>query len=144
MNRGLVALLAAALPAVALAQTYKWKDEYGQTHFTQIPPRTGTYEVIGAPPPPSDAPNQEALNKSLKDAENAAPAQEAAAEAEAKRQAARQEACKAALERIAFLDAHPLRRLATTDAQGNVSRMTQEEFDRQRAAEQDKASKNCD
>lgn len=144
MNRGFLVIVAAALPALALAQTYKWKDEYGQVHFTQIPPKSGAYELIGPPPPPAASPNQEALNKSLEDAQKAEPERQRAAEQEAQRQAARQEACKQALERIAWLDAHPLRRLATTDAQGNVSRMTQEEFDRQRAAEQDKATKNCD
>lgn len=144
MKRGFLAVLVAALPAVALAQTYKWKDEYGQVHFTQIPPKNGTYEVVGPAPPPSDAPNQESLNKSLQDAVKAQPEQQKAADAAAQQQAQRQELCKSALERMAYLDAHPSRRMATADAQGNVSRMTPEEHDRQRAAEQEKANKYCD
>lgn len=145
MKRGCWIVLLAALPLAALAQTYKWKDQYGQVHFSQFPPKDGKAEIIGAPPPPvSSSPNQDTLNKSFADAQKAEPERQKAADAAAQLQAQRQEACRQAIERTAYLDAHTPRRLATTDANGNVSRMTEEEFARQRAAEQDKIKQNCD
>ena len=145
MNRGPWIVLLAALPLAAAAQTYKWKDERGQVHFTQLPPKAGQpYEMIGPPPPPSSAPNQDALNQSLEAAQKAAPERQKAAEQAAQRAAQRQENCRQALERIAFLDARGPRRLATTDDKGTPSRMTEEEFRRQRAVEEDRVKQNCD
>jgi len=145
MNRGLWLVLLAALPLAAQAQTYKWKDERGQVHFTQLPPKAGQpYELIGPTPPPSDAPNQEALNQSLEAAQKAAPEQQKAAEQAAKRQAQRQENCRQAIERLAYLDSRGPRRLGTTDDKGVSSRMTEEEFQRRRAAEDEKIKQNCD
>ena len=144
MNRRVLALAVAALPLAAFAQMYKWKDQYGQVHFSQVPPKDAKAELIGAPPPPSSNPNQDTLNKSLSDTQKAEPEKQKAAEAAAQQQARRQESCRQAIERVAYLDAHTPRRLATTDEKGNVSRMSEEEFARQRAAEQDKFKQNCD
>lgn len=144
MKRGFLVLAAAALPLAALAQTYKWKDEHGQVHFTQVPPKSGRYEVIGAPPPPASAPNQEALNKALDESVKAEPERQKAATEAAQQLAQRQENCKQALERLAYLDARTPRRLSYTDAQGNVTRMSDEEFQKRRAAAQEKIQQNCD
>ena len=144
MNRR-VWILLAALPLAAHAQTYKWKDARGQMHFTQVPPPAGTaYERIGPAAAPNAAPNQDALNKSLDQAEKDAPGRQKAAEQADAIQAARKQNCMNALERIAYLDAHTPRRLATQDEKGNVSRMTDEEFRRQRAAEDERVRQNCD
>lgn len=142
LRSGLVLL--ALLPCALPAQTYRWVDEAGQVHYTQIPPKSGPYSVIGPAPPPGAAPNQEALNQSLEESIKAEPEQQAAAEAAAQQQAQRQENCRQALVRLAYLDARTARRLGTTDAQGNIARMTEEEFQAQRAAEQDKIKQNCD
>jgi len=144
MKRTLLVATLAALPLAALAQTYKWKDARGQVHFTQVPPRTGTYEVITPAATATSSPNQEALNESLEKARKAEPEQQKAAEKVAAQQAQRQEKCKQALERIAYMDARTPRRLGVKDEQGNTSRMTQEDFDQQRAAWQQQASQNCD
>ena len=144
MRRALLVLVAAALPLAAHAQMYKWKDQYGQIHFTQLPPKDAKAEIISGPPPPSLNPNQDALNKSLGDAQKASPEKQKSAEVAAQQQAQRQENCRQAIERVAYLDAHTPRRLATKDESGNVSRMSDEEFARQRAAEQDRIKQNCD
>lgn len=136
-------LLLALLPVAAGAATYKWKDANGNTHYSEVPPRKGAYETLGSPPPPLAAPNQDAINQSMQQDIKAAPERQQAAAAAAQQQAQKQENCRAAVERIAWLDARQPRRLATTDEAGNVSRMSQEEFDRQRAVEQQKADKNC-
>lgn len=136
-------LLIAALPLSAAGAMYKWKDSAGNMHFTQVPPRSGAYEVFGPAPPPMAAPNQDSINQQMQRDIQAGPAQQQAAEDAARQQAQRQDACRAAIERIAWLEARTPRRLATTDAAGTPSRMTQEEFDRQRGVEQQKADQNC-
>ena len=143
MKRALFLATLAVLPLAALAQTYKWKDARGQVHYTQVPPRSGAYEVITSAAPPAPAPNQEALNQSLEKAQKAAPEEQKAAEKLAAQQAQRQDKCKQALERIAYMDARTPRRLGVKDEQGNSSRMSQEDFDKQRAAWQQQADQNC-
>lgn len=135
----------ALLPLAAQAATYKWRDANGRLVFTQLPPAQGVpYEVIGGAPPPATAPNQDALNQSLQQSQREEPRRQQAAEASAAIAAARQQNCINAIERIAYLDAQTPRRLAVTDDKGNVARMTEEEFRRQRAAEEDKVKQFCD
>lgn len=137
--------LAALLPLAADAATYRWRDANGRLVFTQLPPAAGVpYEVLGDAAPPADAPNQDALNQSLQQSQREEPQRRQAAEQAAAIAEARQKNCIGAIERIAFLDANPPRRLAVTDAQGNVARMSEEEHARQRAAEQDRMRQNCD
>jgi hypothetical protein len=137
-------LVLGALPSLALAQTYKWVDEKGQLHYTQTPPVNRKYDVIGSLPPPSTSnSNQEDLNKSLeRDIKDRPKLEEAAAKAEQEK-AKRQETCKKAMEQLAYLESRTARRLSTTDAEGNYSRMTEEQFQERRAAEQKKISQNC-
>lgn len=136
-------LVLGVLPSLTMAQTYRWVDEKGQLHYTQTPPVNRKYDVIGPAPPPSTS-NQEDLNKSLeKDIKERPKQQEAAAKAE-QEQAKRQEACKKAIEQLAYLEARTARRLSTTDAQGNYSRMTEEQFQERRAAEQKRIDENCE
>jgi hypothetical protein len=143
VKRAWVLAVATALPLTALAQAYKWKDENGQIHFSQLPPKGIESEMVGGAPPPLSNPNQEELDKALTDAQKAAPDREKAAADLAAQQAKRQETCRASIERLAYLDAHTPRRLATTDESGKAARMSDEEFTRQRAAEQDKINQNC-
>lgn len=142
MKRAWLLLVLAALPSLAAAQTYRWVDETGQLHYTQTPPVNRQYDVIGPAPPPS-ASNQDDLNKNLEqDIKDRPKRQEDAAKAE-QQQAKRQESCKKAMEQLAYLEARTARRLSTTDAQGNVSRLTEEQFQERRAAEQQKIKDNC-
>ena len=142
MNRPIVLLLA-ALPVVAAAQSYKWTDERGQVHYTQVPPKSGDYSIIGAPPPPSASPNQDALNQALDKDIKAQPERDASAEKMREQVAQREAACKKALDRVAYLDAQTPRRLGVTDDKGNTSRMSEEEFARRRSQAQEEANKNC-
>jgi hypothetical protein len=144
MKRLSAVALIAALPLLAWAQTYKWVDEKGQVHYTQVPPRSGKYQTIQPAQPPAAAPNQDALNQSLQDTVRKGPEQQKAAEQAAAKQAQRQEACRKALEQVAYMDARTARRLGTKDESGNTARMSEEEFARQRAAWQEQAAKNCE
>lgn len=142
MKRAWLLLVLAALPSLAAAQTYRWVDETGQLHYTQTPPVNRQYDVIGPAPPPS-ASNQDDLNKNLEqDIKDRPKQQEEAAKAE-QQQVKRQESCKKAMEQLAYLESRTARRLSTTDAQGNVSRLTEEQFQERRTAEQQKIKDNC-
>ena len=142
--RGISFALALGCALAAQAETYKWKDQYGQVHYSQFPPKDAKAETITAPAMPGTSPNQESLNKAQQDAQKAEPEKKRAAEAAALEQERRQNNCRSAIERLAYLDAHAPNRIATKDDQGNVQRMTPEEHARQRAAEQDKMKANCD
>lgn len=144
MNRLLLLVAVAALPLAAHAQTYKWKDGRGQVHYTQVPPRGGArYEVISPAPEPGPAPNQDTLTQAYGEDVKAAPAQQQAEEKAAALLAQKQERCRQAVESIAYMDARTPRRLGVKDEAGNTSRMTQEDFDKQRAAWQAQADQNC-
>jgi hypothetical protein len=144
MNRHLILLLA-ALPLTALAQTtYKWKDANGQLHFSQTPPKDQKYETVGAPPPPASNPNQDALNKSLEADRREAPKREQAEQLAAQQQAQRQENCRKAIERVAFYDSHPPRKIRAPDEQGGMTPMTEDAWARERAGAQDRVREYCD
>jgi len=128
----LAGLLLAAAPALALAQVYRWVDDRGQVHYSQVPPPGRAAQPIGAPPPPQAAPNQENLNQSLKEANEAAPKAKAEAERLAQTQASLDDYCRQLREQLAYLDAKTARRLGATDDKGNVTRVTEEEFQQRR------------
>lgn len=142
MPRSLAVLLL-ALPVAAGAQVYRWKDASGQVHYSQVPPPGAETRALPPPPPPSASPNQDALNKSLQDATKAEPkAREEAAKA-AEAQASRQRECQSLREQVAFMDQNTPRRMTTTDAQGNVSRVTTEQFDARKAELQSRMASVC-
>ncbi|WP_067563672.1 DUF4124 domain-containing protein [Halofilum ochraceum] len=55
-----IASLLSLIPAVAMAEVYKWVDEDGVTHYSQQPPPSGTPTVItpDAAPPTDTAERQ--------------------------------------------------------------------------------------
>lgn len=126
-------LLLAALPLAASAQAYRWVDEKGQVHYSQTPPPGKDAQPVGPPPPPSASPNQESLNRSLEDGKAAEPDQRAQADRTAQAQQAVEQQCRQAREQLAYMDEKTSRRLGTTDEQGNVSRVTEEQFQARRA-----------
>jgi len=136
-------VLLAALPLAAAAQVYRWVDDKGQVHYTQTPPPGKNAEQVGAPPPPADAPNQDALNQSLQADKAAEPGRRAEAERAAQAQAQLEQQCRQAREQLAYMDEKTARRLGTTDEQGNVSRVTEEQFQARRAELQRVISERC-
>jgi hypothetical protein len=127
-----LALALAMAPVLATAQVYRWVDDRGQVHYSQVPPPGKSAEQVGAPPPPAAAPNQESLNQSLKDAGAAAPAQKAEADRMAQNQAALEQFCKQTREQLAYLDAKTPQRITTTNDKGEVSRISEPEFQQRR------------
>ena len=139
----LLALLLLALPIAAGAQVYRWKDKNGQVHYSQVPPPGAEARTLAPPPPPSASPNQDALNKSLQDAAKAEPKAREEAIKAAEAQASRQRECQSLREQIAYMDQNTARRMTTTDAQGNVSRVTTDQFDARKAELQSRMSSVC-
>ena len=146
MNRALrfpLWLLLAALPLTAGAQAYRWVDEKGQVHYSQTPPPGKNAQPVGAPPPPAASPNQDAINQSLEADRAAQPARQAEAARTAQAQDQMQQQCRQAREQLAYMDEKTSRRLGTTDEQGNVSRVTEEQFQERRAELQRVISERC-
>jgi hypothetical protein len=133
----------ALLPLAAGAQAYRWVDEKGQVHYSQVPPPGAKTRTIVPPPGPSASPNQDALNKSLaeqqagegKRREEAGKSEQARAEREAQ--------CRQAREQLAFMDANPPIRMTTTDDKGNVARVTEEQHRARRAELQKAVADRC-
>ncbi|MGH8481411.1 MAG: DUF4124 domain-containing protein [Nevskiaceae bacterium] len=136
-------LLLAALPLAAGAEVYRWVDEKGQVHYTQTPPPGKDAEAVAPPRPPADAPNQDALNKSLEADKAAEPGRRTEADRAAQAQDQLEQQCRQAREQLAYMDAKTARRLGTTDEQGNVSRVTEEQFQERRAELQRVISERC-
>jgi hypothetical protein len=143
MNKTLTLLLC-GLPLAASAQIYKWTDANGQVHFSQNPPKQGSYQDVTPqgpisgtstdssgrplPPPPrgngsssSSAPAQQALRASADNAER----------------------CAKANERISYLQEKTAHRLFVTGDDGQPARMTDEQFDQQLQDARDAAAKYC-
>jgi len=139
----LLALALAATPMLAAGEVYRWVDDRGQVHYSQVPPTGRDAQPIGPPAAPQAAPNQDALNQSLKDAAAAEPKKKAEADRIAQNQANLEEYCKQLREQVAYLDAKTSRRLGTTDEQGNVSRVTEEQFQERRNELLQKISESC-
>lgn len=55
MNVFLLLLCLLATPVAALAGTYRWVDENGQTHFGDRPPAGAASDEVSVAPPPVDA-----------------------------------------------------------------------------------------
>lgn len=122
----------ALLPLSAAAQAYRWVDEKGQVHYSQVPPPGRSARPVGPPPPASAAPNQDSLNRSLADDKEAEPGKRAEAERLNQAHAQREQQCRQAREQLAYMDEKTARRLGTTDEQGNVARVTEEQFQARR------------
>jgi hypothetical protein len=133
----------ALLPLAAGAQAYRWVDEKGQVHYSQVPPPGRSAQAVGPPPPAAAAPNQDALNQSLADEKSAEPEKRAEAERMNQAHAQREQQCRQAREQLTYMEAKTARRLGTTDEQGNVSRVTEEQFQQRRAELQKAISEAC-
>lgn len=125
-------LVAALLPAVAGAQAYRWVDEKGQVHYSQVPQPGKNAQPVGPAAPPSAAPNQDALNRSLDESKESEAGKRTAAERAAQAQQQVDAQCRQAREQLSYMDEKTARRMGTTDEQGNVSRVTEEQFQSRR------------
>ena len=140
MNKTL-ALLLCGLPLAASAQIYRWTDANGQVHFSQNPPKVGTYTDVtptapvsgtemGPKPPPRFAQREGSSGGAATQASLQARADDA-------------ERCAKANERISFMQEKTAHRLFVTGDDGQPARMTDEQFDQQLKDAQAAAGKYC-
>jgi hypothetical protein len=135
--------LVALLPLAALADTYRWVDARGQVHYSQTRPTSGDYTTVGPVTPPSAAPNQDELGKAMeRGIKDDAKGKERDVQ-EAQNKSAKDNRCKTAQERLAYLQAKTAHRLMTTDPQGNPVRMSDETFQQEVDAAQQKIKQDC-
>lgn len=118
-----------ALSGQSYAVVYKWVDENGQTHFSQTPPEQSEVEVIKTQPSP--AVDVEKSQKEIDDlikqqAEDDKIKQQQKQEQQQKAEQAKAKAenCKTARKNLKTYQDNPGRRM--TDAEGNVTRPSEE------------------
>ena len=117
------------LSPITSAEIYKWTDENGDTHYSQIPPNTDVNVETVKPPPSVDT---DAAVKNLKTRqevadglrENRLTAKDEKAKAKAEKEQKKQQ-CQQLNERLKTLINRP--RANKQDESGNLVRMTEEE-----------------
>jgi hypothetical protein len=140
MNRT-IALLLCSLPlAVSAQQIYKWTDANGTVHFSQNPPKDGSYSDVTPQQPVSGAwTGGSHSSRPSMPSESSSSGNNASQQAKADNE----ERCAKARERVSFLQEHPAHRLFVTGDDGQPARMTDEQFDQQMKDAQEAADKYC-
>jgi hypothetical protein len=136
-------LIALACPLGVAAQAYKWVDDYGQVHYTQIPPTGKKAEAARAAAPAPGSPNQESLNQALTQAQRDEARKKQEAEKTAAAQAQRAQECKSWQEQLTYLDSTPPNRMMTTDEAGTPARVTEGQHEQRRNQLQQALREKC-
>ena len=136
MRLAALLLAAAALP-VSASNVYKWTDAQGQVHYTQTPPRSGSYSSQSqrSLQPGASTASPAPQPKPVEAAKTASAATGESADNKAKR-------CAAAKERQAFLASTIPRRLMVTGPDGQPARMTEEQY-AEAVSKAQEAGKGC-
>ena len=139
-----LALLLLCLPALAAAgEIHRWVDAQGRVHYTQTPPPGAKTERQREAPAVGSSPAQAAIQGYNAEASKVAEARAKATakqEAEAQRRA---ELCQRAQTNLATLENRPPNRVMTVDAEGQRSRMDEQQYNTALAESRAVASKNC-
>lgn len=130
----------------AFAEIYKWVDENGQTHYTQQAPRDVPATVIKTPPPPAIDPNiaqqqVDDLIKQQESEEKMSIEQQNQQKIAAENKAEQEKNCKIAQQQLQQYQNNPGRRIM--DADGNVTRLTEEERQQKIKEAQENVTKYC-
>jgi hypothetical protein len=137
-----ITAFALLLPATAMAQIYRWTDSSGQIHYSQTPPDEGSYERVNpaAGPTGSDGGGVRSFLSGTDKAEaEAAKVHQQQLQAKADKA----ERCAKARERISFLEQNTAHRLMVKGADGQPSRMTNEQFDQEVGEARKAETANC-
>lgn len=137
-----IAMLLCGLPlAVSAQQIYKWVDANGQVHFSQNPPKDGSYQNVTPQEPVSGTTTggTHTAHTSWPSSSSSSGGNNAALQSKTDDE----ERCAKARERISFLQEKTAHRLMVTGDDGQPARMTDEQFDEQLKDAQDAADKYC-
>ena len=139
--------LALVFAMAVQADAYKWIDDDGDVIYSQTPPVDKPYEKMGTPPPPSM--NPEAAKKQVESLIEAQKATDKAREEEQQKQQQEQlaaealaEICRVAKYNLQQYQNNPGRRMM--DAQGNVTRPTEEERQQKISTLQQQVNQFCE
>jgi hypothetical protein len=130
----------------AFAEIYKWVDENGQTHYSQQAPRDIPATVIKTPPPPAIDPNiaQQQVDELItqQEAEDQVQLeQQNQQKIEAEKVADQQKNCEIAKQQLEQYQNNPGRRIM--DADGNLTRLAEEERQQKTQESQENVTKYC-
>ncbi len=130
------------------AGAYRWVDENGVTHYSQVPPPDKAATRIAPPPPPPAGSGQttwDKLDVRLQNAELRKEEQQKQRQEEqksAEKQAARQKNCNAARRNLEILQGSPRRMIRLPN--GEYRRLTAEEREEQMARARERIDEFCD
>lgn len=134
MNSRTRLVLACLLPlcvatAVQAATAYRWVDSNGQVHYGQVPPKSGSYDVIQGSRPATPATSAPASGGAVKPDDQRA--RERAfierADAERKAKSEAKEQCAAARKQLNDFERRANAPLATVGEDGKITPLTQDE-----------------
>lgn len=130
----------------AFAEIYKWVDEDGQTHYSQQAPRDIPATVIKTPPPPAIDPNiaQQQVDDLIQQQESEEKMgleQQNQQKIAAENKADQEKNCNIAQQQLQQYQNNPGRRIM--DADGNVTRLTEEERQQKIKEAQENVTKYC-
>jgi len=130
----------------AYADVYKWVDDEGNTNYSQQAPKDQQVELIKAPPPPALSPEiaQQQVDELIEQQNSLTQAKQEQRQLD--KQAAsdkqqREDYCKTSRQNLQQLKNSPGRRMV--DAEGNVTRPSEEERQQKIAKLQQDIQENC-
>jgi hypothetical protein len=134
------------LATVTLADTYKWIDDNGDTHYTQQAPHGISSTIIKAPPPPTIDPNlaQKQVDKLIQQQQSEDELRLKAkkqSKVDANNNAKQQKNCGIAQQQLQQYQDNPGRR--TFDSKGNATMPTEEQRQQKIVESQKKINKYC-
>ncbi|HEV2111828.1 MAG TPA: DUF4124 domain-containing protein [Gammaproteobacteria bacterium] len=141
------ALLLAVSGAAAFAdQVYRWVDKDGHVHYSQTPPASTdvnaqTLNITPPAPDPTTLRNEQTLAKQIDEKNKQAQDAQQKAQADAQKQAQQKQQCDSLRSRLQILLQSA--RLATVDAQGNKTYVSDDARAKQEQQLQDQISKDC-
>lgn len=139
-------ILSSLFTTTAFAEIYKWLDKNGQTHYSQQAPRGIPSTLIKAPPPPALNPDiaqqhiDELINQQQTE-DQLRLEQKNQQRAEAENETNLETNCNTAQQQLQQYQNNPGRK--SIDADGNVTRLTEEERQQQIQELQEKVTKYC-
>ena len=138
--------LALGATLAAADQVYKWTDSQGHVHFSQTPPASTTAGVqpmnVAPPPPdPQSLQNQQNLVQAQQDQQQKAKDEADKNKPDPKAEAAKKQRCDGLRSRLVMLQ--QMGRVASTDAQGNVTFLDDDARAKQITAIQGQIAKDC-
>jgi|HubBroStandDraft_5_1064220.scaffolds.fasta_scaffold185285_3 hypothetical protein len=139
-------LLATSGMVASADQVYRWMDKDGHVHYSQTPPagtnvNAQTVNITPPAPDPTTLQNEQNLAKQLQDQNKQSQDSQQKAQADAQQKAQQQQECDALRQRLQVLQQSG--RVATVDAQGNKTYISDDTRAKQEQDMQDMIAKQC-